>query len=269
MEACIETQSDIASQISPHAVISPTAKIADNVSIGAFSVIGDNVEIGEGTWIGSHVVIAGPTKIGRDNQIHPYASVGGDSQDKKYAGETSRLEIGDCNTIREFCTLNRGTESGGGVTRIGNDNLMMAYVHIAHDCQVGNHCVLSNNATLGGHVVIGDYVGMAGFSAVHQFCQVGAHSFIAKASMITKDVLPYILVDGNPPSSYGLNSIGLKRRQFSDESIDALREAYKVVFRRGLTVTEAASELKTLAKQYDEVAQFKLALEHATRGIVR
>lgn len=251
------------------AIIDPSAKIAEGVEVGPWSVIGPNVEIGAGTWIGSHVVIKCNTRIGINNRIYSFASVGDDPQDLKYSGEDAYLEIGDHNIIREYCTLNRGTADGGGLTKIGDHNALMAYTHVAHDCIIENHTVLANNATLSGHVTVGDYARISGFAGIHQFVQIGAHSFIAKASMISKDVLPFILVDGNPPKSYGLNRVGLQRRNFSEEAMRALKQAYRIVFRSKLTVAEALENMKDLVAAFPEVAHFAKALEASNRGIIR
>lgn len=256
--------------ISDKAIIHPNSQIHESVEIGPFSVIGEHVQIDAGTKIGPHVVINGPTQIGKNNRIFQFASIGEDCQDKKYKGEgKSELIIGDDNYFREFTTIHRGTEEFGGITQIGHHNLFMAYTHVAHDCIVGNYCTFSNNATLGGHVTVKDYVNMAGFSAVHQFCEIGSYSFIAKASMITKDVLPFLMVDGNPPSTHGLNLIGLKRREFSDDLISVLKKAYKIIFRQCLTTKQALSELADLRQQFPEVAELCAAIESSTRGIVR
>ncbi len=254
--------------ISDLAIIDPTAKIAADVSIGPWSIIGPEVEIGAGTWIGPHAVITGPTKIGQQNKIFQFASVGADPQDKKYQGERTFLEIGDRNVIRECCTLNRGTVQGGGVTRIGNDNLFMAYVHIAHDCIVGNQIVFANNASLAGHVTVQDYAILSGFAGVHQYCTIGAHSFIGGASTVTKDVLPFMLVASHNTVN-GINKEGLRRRGFSQDIIDGLRRAYKIIYRQGLTVSEAIEELQTLLPECPEVSLLIDALQQSTRGIVR
>ena len=255
--------------IHPTAIIDESAKIANGVSIGPYSVIGRDVEIGEGTWIGPHVVINGPTRIGRNNRIFPFNSIGDIPQDKKYMGEASSLEIGDRNTIREYCTFNRGTEHGGGITRVGNDNWIMAYVHIAHDCQVGNDIIMANNATLAGHVVIGDHAILGGFTLVHQFCAVGAYSFSAMGTAIGKDVLPYVLVAGQPASTRGLNNEGLKRHGFSSENLELLRKAYKTVYRSGLKAEEAIERLNDLGAQSAEVQAMAAFIKSSTRGIVR
>lgn len=255
--------------IDSRTVIDPSARIADNVTIGPWSVIGPDVEIGEGTVIGPHVVIKGPTKIGRDNKIYQFASVGDDPQDKKYAGEKTRLEIGDRNIIRECATINRGTVQGGGVTRIHDDNLIMAYVHIGHDCTIGNNTIFSNNASLAGHVTVQDYAIMSGFSAVHQFAVVGAYSFIARATMVARDVLPYLFVCGHEATPYGLNTEGLKRRGFSPETIMKLRRAYKIIYRNGLSLQDAIVKLEEMVSECPEVQLMIDGLKNTVRGITR
>jgi len=255
--------------IDPRAVIDPSARLADDVSVGAFTIIGPDVDIGAGTWIGPHAVINGPTRIGRDNRIYQFASVGEAPQDKKYAGEATRLEIGDRNLIREFVTINRGTVQDAGVTRIGDDNWIMAYVHIAHDCRVGNQVIFSNNASLAGHVRVDDYAILGGFTLVHQFCAIGAHAFCAFGSGIKKDVPPFVIVDGSPARPRGLNAEGLKRRGFTDRAQQALRQAYKTLYRSNLTLQEALVELQVMAQEQEEVAQLVSFIEQQTRGIVR
>ena len=255
--------------IHSQAVIDSSAKIANGVTVGAFSIIGAHVEIGEGTEVGSHVVINGPTVIGRENKIYSFASIGCDPQDKKYTGEKTRLEIGDRNVIREYCTISRGTVQDAGVTRIGNDNWIMAYVHIAHDCQIGSNTIFSNSASLAGHVTIEDYAILGGFTLVHQFCKVGAHCFTAMNSVISKDVLPFTMISGHMAKPHGLNVEGLKRRGFSSESLSQLRKAYKIIYRSGLTLEQATDELKVMANECAEVAQLLGFIEKVTRGIVR
>ncbi len=255
--------------IDERAIIHPTARIARDVEIGPWTIIGPDVEIQEGTWIGPHVVINGPTKIGKNNRIFQFASLGEAPQDKKFHGEKTTLEIGDNNTIREFCTFNRGTVQGGGVTKIGNNNWIMAYVHIAHDCIVGNNTVFANNASLAGHVIVEDFVTFAGFAGVHQFCRVGSYSFVAKATYVTQDVLPYILVSGYTPEACGLNTEGLKRNGFSTETIENLKRAYRLIFRQGLTLKEAIVELEKIQHQGPEIGRLIQALQDSTRGIVR
>lgn len=255
--------------ISNQAVIDPTARIAPGVSIGPFSVIGAHVEIGPGTIIGPHVVIKGPTKIGKNNHFFQFSSIGDDCQDKKYAGEETRLEIGDNNVFREGCTVHRGTIQGGGVTVIGNDNLFMVNTHVAHDCIIGNHIVFANGASIAGHVRVDDYAGLGGFVGVHQFCVIGAYSFAAGGSMIRKDVLPYVMVSGHPAQTEGLNTVGLTRRDFSSEVLSALKQAYKIIFRTSATVSEAIDQLNEMVITCKEVATLRDFLQQSSRGIVR
>lgn len=249
------------------AIIDPSAKIGKDVQIGPYSVIGADVEIGEGTWIGPHVVINGPTKIGRENRIYQFSSIGEITQDLKYNGERTYLEIGDHNIIREFCTVNRGSIQDKAITKLGSHNLLMAYVHIAHDCVVGNHVVFSNNASLAGHVHIDDHVVLGGFSGVFQFCRVGAHSFIATNSVVIKDVPPFVKVSGYYAEPFGLNSVGLQRRGFTNEVIADLKRAYRIIYRKGLTVADALKELKEIVTpEVQAMAQF---IESSNAGIVR
>lgn len=255
--------------IDERAIIDPSARLAGNVSIGPFSVIGPEVEIGSGTVIGPHVVIKGPTRIGSDNKIFQFASIGDDPQDKKFAGERTELVIGDRNTIREFCTINRGTGDGGGITRVGNDNWIMAYVHIAHDCLVGNNTIFANNATLAGHVEIQDHVILGGFAAVHQFCRIGKHSFTAMATAINKDVPPFVMASGNLAKPHGLNTEGLKRRGFSDKALKDIRSAYKLLYMSGLKLEEALVKMKALGKETQEVADMVSFIEGSSRSIIR
>ena len=258
-----------AAPISEHAVIHPSAKIAEDVVIGPGTIIGAEVEIGSGTWIGPHVVIQGPTRIGRDNKIFQFASIGDAPQDKKYKDEPTRLEIGDNNLIREFTMISRGTVNGGGVTVIGSDNFFMAYSHVGHDCRVGNQVCLVSYAALSGHVVVDDYANIGAYAAVHQFCHIGAFAFIARATYVTKDVLPYLMIAGQDTSACGLKSVGLRRGGFSSEAIDALRRAYKIIFRKGLTVQQALAELELMRIEHPEVIPLIDALTSSTRGIVR
>lgn len=255
--------------ISDKAVIDKSAKIAENVEISAFSVIGPNVEIGEGSWIGPHVVVNGPTRIGKNNKIFQFSSIGEAPQDKKYDGEPTRLEIGDNNVFRECTTISRGTKLGGGVTKIGNNNLFMAYVHIAHDCLVGNNTTFSNNASLAGHVTVDDYANLGGFVGVHQFCNIGSYCFCAGGSIIVKDVLPFITVSGHPAESYGLNAEGLKRHQFSAEDILVLKRAYKIFCRQGLTLEEAVHKMEALIPECKHVGRMIDFIKNSTRGITR
>lgn len=255
--------------IHSQAIIDPTAKLADGVSVGPFSVIGAGVEIGEGTAIDSHVVIDGPTRIGRENKIYSFAAIGGDPQDKKYAGEATELEIGDRNVIREYCTISRGTTQDVGVTRIGNDNWIMATVHIAHDCQIGSNNIFANSVTLAGHVIIDDYVILGGFTLVHQFCKIGAYCFSGMNSVISKDVLPFLMISGHMAKPHGLNSEGLKRHGFSTEALRDLRKAYKIIYRSGNTLEQAVAKLEPMSQSCDEIAQMLTFFKGVTRGIVR
>lgn len=255
--------------ISEHATIHPSAKLAKGVTVGPGTIIGPDVEIGEDTWIGPHVVIQGPTVIGKNNKVFQFASVGDEPQDITYKGEPTRLEIGDNNIIREFCMISRGTVKGGGLTRLGNDNFFMAYTHVGHDCIVGNHVIMVNYAALSGHVTVDDYVNIGGYAAIHQFCHIGMYAFIARATYVTKDVLPYIMIAGHATSACGINTVGLKRRGFSSDAIDGLRRAYKIIFRRGLTVQQAVAELEVLQQDCSEVSLMTDALNKSTRGIVR
>jgi len=255
--------------IHPTAIIDPSAKIADHVEIGPWTLIGPEVEIGEGTWIGPHVVIKGLTKIGKENKIFQFASLGEDPQDKKFQGEKTYLEIGDRNIIREFCTFNRGTVQDKSVTRIGNDNLFMAYVHLAHDCIVGNHTIFANNASLAGHVIVEDFVVMSGFSGASQSCRVGAHSFASMGSMIDKDVPPFVKVSGYYAKPFGLNVVGMRRRGFSAETMLSLRRAYKVIYRQGLTIKQAIESLEEMLVTCPEVQLFIDFINSSERGLVR
>ncbi len=250
-------------------IISETAKISDNVEIGPFSIIGDHVEIGEGTRINSHVVINGPTIIGSENHIYQFASIGDDPQDKKYRGEPTRLKIGNRNTIREYCTISRGTAQDKSLTTIGDDNWIMAYVHIAHDCQVGNNIIFANSATLAGHVHVGDWAIFAGFTGAHQFCHIGAHSFIGMNSLTNKDIPAYTMASGQPVTPRGVNTEGLKRRNFSTEEINNIKNAYRILYRSELTLAQAISELEKLVENQPELLIFLESLKQSDRGIIR
>lgn len=255
--------------IHPTAEIHPDARLAEGVQVGAWSIIGADVEIGEGTWIGPHVVVTGSTRIGKNNRIYQFNSIGDVPQDKKFAGEDSRLEIGDGNVIREFCTFNRGTDGGGGVTRVGSDNWIMAYVHIAHDCRVGNGVTMANGTTLAGHVGVGDSVTFGAFTVVHQFCTIGDHSFSAMGTVIFKDVPPFVTVSGNSAKPHGLNTEGLKRRGFDADTLRELRRAYKTIYKQGLTVEQAVSALEPAAASVPEVASLRDFIARSSRGVVR
>jgi UDP-N-acetylglucosamine acyltransferase len=251
------------------AIVSDKANIAADVEVGPYSVIGDDVEIGSGTSIGSHVVINGPTKIGRDNRIYQFASIGDDPQDKKYAGEPTRLIIGDRNTIREFCTFSRGTTQDKGDTVMGDDNWIMAYVHVAHDCIIGNNTIMANNTTLAGHVHVGDWVICGGFSGAHQFCKIGAHAFLGMYAGINRDVPAYTTVSGQPAVVRGINSEGLKRRGFTPEQIRNIRNAYRITFRQNKRKEEAIEEIAELAKTQPELDLFLESLRSSERGLTR
>ncbi len=229
--------------IHPSALVHPGAKLGENVSIGAYSMVGEHVEIGDDTWIGPHVVVEGHTRIGRNNRIFQFSSLGAVPQDKKYADEPTRLEIGDGNTIREFCTLNCGTAQDAGVTRLGSDNWIMAYVHLAHDCQIGDHTIFANNAQLAGHVHVGDYAILGGFTGVHQFVRIGAHSFTAIATVLVHDLPPYVMAAGDSAKPYGINAEGLRRRGYSAVALAAIKRAYKTLYKSGLTLDQAKAQL--------------------------
>lgn len=255
--------------IHPSAIIHPNAKLGEGVSVGPFSVIGEHVEIGDGTRIASHVVVTGHTRIGKNNQIFQFCSVGEVPQDKKYAGEPTRLEIGDNNTIRESCTLNVGTSQDKGITRLGSNNWLMAYVHIAHDCDVGDNTIFANNATLAGHVTVGDWAILGGFTGVHQFGRVGAHSFCGVGTVLLQDLPPFVMVSGNPATTHGINSEGLKRRGYSAEAIAAIKRAYKTLYRKGLTLEAARQEIAAMSTEVSELQIFSDFIADSGRGIVR
>jgi UDP-N-acetylglucosamine acyltransferase len=255
--------------IHPTAVVDPGARLDAGVEVGPFAVIGPDVEIGAGTWIGPHAVLRGPTRIGRDNRIFQFASVGEDPQDKKYGGEPTRLEIGDRNRIREYVTIHRGTVQDQGLTTIGDDNLFMVAAHVAHDCRIGNQVIMANAASLGGHVVVADWAILGGFTIVHQFSRIGAHSFCAMGSVLTKDVPPYVTVGGHPAEPHGINSEGLRRRGLAAETISAIKRAYRSVYLAGLRLDEALDRLQPLAAEVPEVASFASFLRDSRRGVVR
>ena len=255
--------------IHPSASIDPAARLANGVRVGPFTSIGAEVEIGEGTVIGAHCSLIGPTRIGRDNHIVGHAAIGGDPQDKKFKGERTELVIGDRNTIHEFVTFNRGTGEGGS-TRIGNDNWLLAYTHIAHDCVVGNHCVFSNNATLAGHVQIGDWAILSGFVGVHQFCRIGAHAFLGMGVLISGDVPPYTMVAGDAQGRpRGINSEGLKRRGFDSERIGAIKRAYRTLYMAGLPLAEARQQLAEQARESDDVRALLDFIDSGERPLLR
>ncbi|MDR5900698.1 acyl-ACP--UDP-N-acetylglucosamine O-acyltransferase [Halomonas icarae] len=254
--------------IHPTALVDPAARLADDVEIGPFTVVGPDVEIGSGSRIGPHVVIKGPTVLGARTRIFQFASVGEDCQDKKYNGEPTRLVMGDDNVIREGVTLHRGTVQDRGETTIGSRNLFMAYVHVGHDCVIGSDCILANQVTLAGHVKMGDFAIIGGLSAVHQFCHFGTHAMAGGGSIITKDTPAFVMINGNPAQVHGLNLVGLKRRGFSRDALKALGEAYKLVYRQGLTVDQALVEIRRRF-QAVETEAFAASIEASTRGIVR
>lgn len=256
-------------RIHPTAIIDPRAELDSNVEVGPYTTIGPDVRIAAGTVIGNHVVINGPTTIGRNNRIFHGSSLGEAPQDKKYAGEPTTLEIGDGNTIREFCTFNRGTVQDKGVTRIGNDNWIMAYVHIAHDCDVRNHTILANNSSLAGHVDMHDYAILGGFTLVHQFCKIGAHVITAVGSVVFKDIPPYVTAAGYDAKPHGINAEGLKRRGFSAETMTRIKRAYKTLYRNGLSLEEAKAELALQAEACPDIRLMLDFLQTASRGIVR
>ena len=255
--------------IDARAIVSARAELAPDVTVGAFSIIGPDVVIGPGTTIASHTVINGPTHIGANNRIFSFASLGDAPQDKKYAGEPTRLEIGDRNVFREFTTMNRGTTHDKGVTRIGNDNLFMAYSHVAHDCQLGDHIVFANCATLGGHIEIGDWVTLGGLAAIHQFCKIGSHAFIAGGAIITRDVPPYLTVAGNPSAPHSINAVGLERRGYTPEQVRNVRHAFKILYRSDLKLADAVAQLTGLGKTQPEVQAFVDFIGKSTRSLVR
>ncbi len=251
------------------AIVHPNARLAAGVTVGAFSVIGEHVEVGANTWIGPHVVIEGHTRIGVDNRLFQFCSIGSAPQDKKYAGEPTQLEIGDRNTFRESCTVNCGTTQDRGTTSVGNDNWIMAYVHIAHDCVLGNHIIMANSTQLAGHVHIGDWAILGGISGVHQFVRIGAHSMTAFGSMLGQDLPPYVMASGNPAEPRTINAEGLKRRGFSSDAIAAVRRAFKTLYRNGLLLEDAKATIANEAKSCAELQPLVDFLAHTGRGIIR
>lgn len=255
--------------IHPSAIIDPSAVIGDDVSIGPYSIVGPQVEIGAGCEIASHVVIKGPTRIGRNNRIFQFASIGDEPQDKKFHGEVTRLEIGDDNLIRESVTINRGTMQGGGITRIGNRNWIMAYVHIAHDCLIGDDNIFANNASLAGHVLIDDFVVLGGFTLVSQFNHLGDHSFTAMGSVISRNVPPYVLVSGHMAKPFGINVNGLRRRDFTDRQISNIRQAYKLLYRSGLRLEDARRQIGAIAQESGELDVLTAFIDRQQGSIIR
>lgn len=251
------------------AIVDESAIIGQNVKIGPFAIIGPNVVIGDDCDIQAHAIVQGPTVLGKNNKVYSFASIGCDPQDKKYAGEDTRLVIGDNNVFRESCTISRGTAQDSSETRIGNDNLFMAYTHVAHDCIVGNHVILANTATLAGHVEVGDYAILGGFTGIHQFCKVGQHSFCAVGSVVVQDVPPCVTVAGQNAVPKGINSEGLKRRGYSKEQISAVKKAYKVIYRQGLRINEALDALQSMAVEQEHINMFVDFIQASNRGLVR
>lgn len=255
--------------IDPTAIIDKHAELADDVTVGAYSVIGANVKIDSGTVIGPHAVIKGPTSIGKKNRIYQFTSIGEDPQDKKYASEITRLEIGDRNTIREFASMHRGTQQDNSVTRIGNDNLFMAYTHVAHDCIIGDHVIMANGASLAGHVHLKSHAILGGFTLVHQFTQIGQYSFAAMGSAITQDIPPYIMVGGKPTKPHGINSVGMERNGISAEDIRLIRNAYKLIYKMNLRLEDAIEQMEDLGSDSPQLSDMISFLRNVRRGILR
>ena len=255
--------------IHPTAIVDSTAELGHDVTIGPFTVVGSDVCIDVGTVVGPHVVVTGPSTIGKDNKIYQFASIGEDPQDKKYAQELTRLEIGDGNTIREYCTMHRGTAQDKSVTRIGDHNLFMAYTHIAHDCVIGNHVVMATGASLAGHVALDDYAILGGFTLVHQFSRIGQHSFSAMGSSISRDIPPYVMVGGRPTKPYGINSVGLERSGFSAECIRDIRKAYKILYKAGLKLEDATDALASMVQGTQEIECIVNFIRNSERGLLR
>ena len=255
--------------IDPTAIIDSHAELADDVSVGAFSVIGADIKIDAGTVIGPHVVIKGPTSIGKLNRIYQFTSIGEDPQDKKYAAEVTRLEIGDRNTIREFTSMHRGTQQDNSITKIGNDNLFMAYTHVAHDCIIGDHVIMANGASLAGHVHLNNHAILGGFTLVHQFTQIGQYSFAAMGSAITQDIPPFIMVGGKPTRPHGINSVGMERNGISAEDIRLIRNAYKIIYKMNLRLEDAIEQMEDLASNSQQLSDMISFLRNVHRGILR
>jgi UDP-N-acetylglucosamine acyltransferase len=255
--------------IHPSAIVHPGARLGNGVSVGPFSIIGEHVEIGDKTSIGAHTIVSGRTRIGCDNRIFQFCSIGEVPQDKKYADEPTRLEIGDRNTIREYCTFNLGTAQDAGVTRVGDDNWIMAYVHIAHDCQVGDRTTFANMAQLAGHVHVDDWAVLGGYTGVHQFCRVGAHCMTAVGTVVLQDIPPFVMAAGNTASPYGINAEGLKRRGFSPDALLALKRAYRTLYKSGLMLEEARAKLEEEVKVHAELQPILDFLAVSKRGIIR
>jgi UDP-N-acetylglucosamine acyltransferase len=255
--------------IHPTAIVHPGARLDGDVAVGPYSIIGEHVEIGAGTRIASHVVVEGRTRLGRNNRVFQFASIGSEPQDKKYRGEATRLEIGDGNTIREYCTINPGTVQDEGVTRIGDDNWIMAYAHIAHDCRVGSHTIFANNAQIAGHCHVDDWAILGGFTGVHQFVRIGAHAMVGGGTILLQDVAPFLTVQGSPAKPYGVNAEGLKRRGFSEDAIAAIKRAYRTLYRSNLPLAEAREQIAEAVSAAPELEILVRFIDSATRGLVR
>ena len=255
--------------IHPQAVVDPSARLGNNVSIGAYSIVGAEVEVGDDTWIGPHVVINGPTRIGQNNKIYQFASLGDAPQHIGYRGEETRLEVGNNNTIREYVTFNRGTTIGGKVTTVGNGNFFMAYTHVAHDCHIRDNTIFANGASLAGHVEVDDFAILGGFTLVHQFCKIGAHSITAVNTVVFKDIPPYVKAAGYGAKTHGLNLEGMRRRNFDQDAIQKLKEAYRIVYRSSMTIEQALESLAPLSVESRDVARFAEFIQHSERGIIR
>ena len=255
--------------IHPTAIIDPTAELAEDVSIGPYSIVGPGVQIDAGTVVGSHVVIKGPTFIGKDNRIFQFSSVGEDTQDMKYRGEPTRLEVGDRNIIREYCTIHRGTVQDKSITQVGSDNLLMAYTHVAHDCIVGDHVIMANAASIAGHVQVESHAILGGFTLVHQFCKIGQYSFSAMGSILSRDIPPYVLVGGQPTKPHGINAVGLERQGFSQDAIRQIKKAYKIVYKSGLKLEASIEALEEMAEETPEVDCLVTFLKQTQRSILR
>lgn len=255
--------------IDPKAIVDPQAELHDDVSIGPFSVIGPRVQIGAGTVVGPHVVIKGPTVIGENNRIYQFSSIGEDPQDKKYHGENTRLQIGNDNVIREYCTIHRGTAQDKEVTSVGDANLLMAYTHVAHDCEIGNNVIMANAASLAGHVSVADHAILGGFTLVHQFCKIGRYSFSAMGSVIARDVPPYVMVGGRPTKPHGVNTVGLERQGFSPEALRQIRKAYKIIYKSGLKLEDAIKSLANMSEETEELICLVEFLRQTGRSIIR
>lgn len=255
--------------IDSRAIVSPRAELASDVEVGPFAIIGADVELGPGTVVGPHAVVQGPTRLGTGNRIYQFASIGEAPQDRKYRGEPTRLEIGDRNVFREYCTVNRGTAQGEGVTRIGHDGLFLTASHVAHDCRIGDHVVFSNVASIAGHVEVGAWVQLGGLCAIHQFCKIGEHAFVGGGAIVSRDVPPYVMITGNPAVPHGVNAEGLRRRGFTSEQIRHLRQAYRILYRMELKLEEAVERLTALAREQPELGPLVEFIARSSRSLTR